>query len=714
MNVLRNWIRSLSSARRSPVPRPRPRLSRSASSTLHTARLRVEALEARYPSFDTVNINDQSDNTAHTVFIQTIDRSPDSSLGMFGFESGVALITWDYSDTSAVNINLGPGDAIVNVVGTGVPTNIFNFGAATVNVGNAGSVQGISGTLFVANVFNQTTLNVDDSADSIGRNVTWSVNLSTGVGSISGLAADGVITYPMSLEQEIRAITVFGGSGSNTFTINGAGLVNMPTTLSPGAGNDTVSVQATFASGPLTLNAGTGSNTVNLGNSLNRLDDLRGPLTVNGQAGTTRLNVNDQGTAAARTYTVTPTTVAWGGPTVSYTGLGSLTVNGGAGGNTLTVVNTAPGTTTTINGGAGVNTFFVKATAAGSTTNLNGSADNAFILLNTDSTLNAIQGNLNLTGSGFNSYAVLHDGANAADQTYVFTADTLNRTRLAPITYHNLRELFLVLGSGNNCVVWQSTAVLPILTLDAPVGGNDTLVGPDGATNRWQLAAGASELFVNGRAAVDFPRISNLVGGSGNNTFQFSDGYQLPGSIVGGGGTNTLDYTAYSTSVIVDLQTGFATGVGGPVSDITAVLGGTGNGALGAYNLLIGGAGGGDTLTGGLGRRNLLVAGGGASTLHAGDQEDLLIGGTTMYDTEAGLVSWLQIASYWAGTDPYATRVFNLTHGIGVPRLDASTVTGNGGGNTMNGTGALALLYTDGLDNISGFDPGSQTVPIAP
>ena len=56
----------------------------------------------------------------------------------------------------------------------------------------------------------------------------------------------------------------------------------------------------------------------------------------------------------------------------------------------------------------------------------------------------------------------------------------------------------------------------------------------------------------------------------------------------------------------------------------------------------------------------------------------------------------------------------NLTAGNGVPLLDATTVTGNGGGNAMNANGALALLYTDGLDAISGFDPGSQTVPIAP
>jgi hypothetical protein len=42
------------------------------------------------------------------------------------------------------------------------------------------------------------------------------------------------------------------------------------------------------------------------------------------------------------------------------------------------------------------------------------------------------------------------------------------------------------------------------------------------------------------------------------------------------------------------------------------------------------------------------------------------------------------------------------------------TVTGNFGGNTMIGSGGLALLFTDGLDNLPGFDPVSPQVPITP
>ena len=91
-------------------------------------------------------------------------------------------------------------------------------------------------------------------------------------------------------------------------------------------------------------------------------------------------------------------------------------------------------------------------------------------------------------------------------------------------------------------------------------------------------------------------------------------------------------------------------------SGIATVSGGSANPASsGAYNLPIGA--GGDTLNGGSGRRNILVAGANPSTLNAGDGEDLRIGGSTSYDAEASLTTWQLIATYWAGSDDYATRV---------------------------------------------------------
>jgi hypothetical protein len=160
--------------------------------------------------------------------------------------------------------------------------------------------------------------------------------------------------------------------------------------------------------------------------------------------------------------------------------------------------------------------------------------------------------------------------------------------------------------------------------------------------------------------------------------------------------------------VLVDLQTGSATGVGTGIANIQNVTGGSGGGA-GVYNILVGN--GSNVLTGGDGRRNLLIAGASASTLIGGNDDDILIGGTTAYDTEAGLASLQAIMAYWSSTtDDYATRVANLLSGNGVPLLNATMVTNNGGGNTLmgnhGGAGELNLFY--------GLDPTVETTDYNP
>jgi hypothetical protein len=99
-------------------------------------------------------------------------------------------------------------------------------------------------------------------------------------------------------------------------------------------------------------------------------------------------------------------------------------------------------------------------------------------------------------------------------------------------------------------------------------------------------------------------------------------------------------------------------GMNGGILDIQNVNGGSGPGG---YNILVGN--GGNILTGGNGRRNLLIAGVTASQLFGGNDDDILIGGTTAYDKEAGLVSLQAIMAYWTGGDLYATRVANLSSG---------------------------------------------------
>jgi hypothetical protein len=305
----------------------------------------------------------------------------------------------------------------------------------------------------------------------------------------------------------------------------------------------------------------------------------------------------------------------------------------------------------------------------------------------------------------------IDDQADGAARTFTVKAtkiswdgETLSYTELGGITINA--------GSGGNNFDVQSTDATAAVTIVG--GGEDTLAGSD-AGNLFALAGkNAGTLSGNDyESDVAFSGIGNLTAGNGGDTFQFADGATLTGNIVGGG-SDTLDYSAYTTSVVVDLQTGDATGVGGSVSGIGTVLGGSGTpAASGTYNLLIGS--GGNTLTGGTGRRNILVGGGSPSTLIGGDaaSEDILIGGFTDYDTEAGLARWQQIAVFWAGPGSRNTRVRALLDGTGVPALDVDTVHSNGGGNVFQGNGDWGLLfYLRGADTITGFDVTSQLVAI--
>jgi Ca2+-binding RTX toxin-like protein len=76
----------------------------------------------------------------------------------------------------------------------------------------------------------------------------------------------------------------------------------------------------------------------------------------------------------------------------------------------------------------------------------------------------------------------------------------------------------------------------------------------------------------------------NLTGATGDDTFTFLPGGSVSGTLTGGIGTNTIDYSAYTADVTVNLLTGAATGVGGGVNNrvvgVANVIGGSGNNTL--------------------------------------------------------------------------------------------------------------------------------------
>jgi hypothetical protein len=201
-------------------------------------------------------------------------------------------------------------------------------------------------------------------------------------------------------------------------------------------------------------------------------------------------------------------------------------------------------------------------------------------------------------------------------------------------------------GTGNDTFVLTNTAPLTAAVTINGGGGSDTLQGPDIA-NTWQIS-GANAGTLDGN--ISFASIQNLIGGAGNDTFQFQTGGSVVGSINGGGGTNTLDYTAYVGNILVDLLLNNASLVGQGVSNVANVNGSQGN------SLIVGDANT-TALTGGTGR-NVLIGGGGTETITGGGGFNLLIGGSTIYDSNLTALQDLQ--QYW--DNPNATTLDQLVN----------------------------------------------------
>jgi hypothetical protein len=171
-----------------------------------------------------LNINDQGDSSSRSVTLNTVPRAGDTSLGQVS-GLGAAAIQWDYHDTSAVNLRLGVGASHVNVLGTGVTTNVFNSAAANISVGNSSAtVAGIQGALNLENEAGPSdSVSINDQGDAITRTVTVSTITRAGdssLGAVNGLGA-AQITWDY---RDTDEVSLFLGRGASTVNVLGTGV----------------------------------------------------------------------------------------------------------------------------------------------------------------------------------------------------------------------------------------------------------------------------------------------------------------------------------------------------------------------------------------------------------------------------------------------------------------------------------------------------------
>jgi Ca2+-binding RTX toxin-like protein len=214
-----------------------------------------------------------------------------------------------------------------------------------------------------------------------------------------------------------------------------------------------------------------------------------------------------------------------------------------------------------------------------------------------------------------------------------------------------------------------------------------TLIGPN-STSTWTITATNQGTV----GTTSFSGFANLTGGTANDTFKLASGVGVTGTIDGRAGSNTLDYSAYTTSIVVDLLLPAATNIGA-IKNIQNVNSGTGN------SILVGN-GGSDSFTV-KGGHNLVIGGGGGYKLTGGTGQDILIAGTTSYDTN--LAALTAILAYWGRTDlTYAQEVSGLSTvgvsyqdgtGTHTAVLNISTVFDNGVADTLAGGAGLDWFF---------------------
>jgi hypothetical protein len=489
-----------------------------------------------------------------------------------------------------------------------------------------------------------------------------------------------------------------------------------------GGGSNTVNVRNTSSATGVTIDSG-GPDNVEIGNPSDGVQGISGSVDVENTANYTNLTIDDTANSSSyRNVVATDISVFGLAPaqiTFDPNILNSLTIAAGSAGNYFQVDDTPSnsiGVATTIgnysgggsdtiyvidttgplylDGGAGFNTVYVG--LSGWTGGINGSVDafnsssSGYTSLYVDDHSDTISQDADLYDgelTGFGNPAPISWTASSSPgggvtslTIYGGPDDTYNVVN----TSNFYGETNLYTGSGTDDVYVDHTTG----RLYVQGGGTTTLTGPN-TTNTWNIT-GTNAGNIGG--VVSFSSVQNLVGGTGSDTFKFSNGEGVTGTIAGGGGIDALSYAAYTTGVSVNLSTGTATGTGG-VSGIANVTGSPANDTITGNSSanIINGDGGNDVLNGGGGGDDSIIVppNQGAGTTVTGGPDTVSLAGPNVASTwiltgaDSGTlngIAFTQIARVFGGT---ANDTFKFLPGghLGL------TISGGGGTNTLDYSG---------------------------
>ena len=448
----------------------------------------------------------------------------DGRQGEDRFKGGDAANSWIINAANAGMFNGKPFKDIENLEG-GADEDVFLFAG-----GSIGSVDGGAGS---------DTL--DYSADTAGVTIDLLTGTASRVGNVANI--ENVVT----------------GAGSDTIVGALSAVI-----LNTGAGTDTLDFSDIASNLTITVHA---NGTVSVTDGINTVSGIAGAENIVGGSGPNTYVFEDGASLAG---------------TISGSGATILDYSAYTTGVTVNLANgTATGTAGVSNvvkvvGGSGSDTLVGP--DSGATWNITGPGSGSVAGV-------SFSGIENLSGGSGADAFVFSGGSvagtvdgGAGSDTLDYSADTLGVT--------------VDLSTGTASYAGNVTGIENVIT----GVGNDTLIGAlagiildtGAGTDTLDFSSVPSNLTininVNGTITVtdglntvsNISGVENIIGGSGTNTYVFEDGASLAGRIEG---SAVLDYSAYTTDVTVNLATGAATGTGG-VSNITKIIGGTGNDTL--------------------------------------------------------------------------------------------------------------------------------------
>ncbi len=331
------------------------------------------------------------------------------------------------------------------------------------------------------------------------------------------------------------------------YTETATGLMNV--TFNGGGDADLFSVRSTPLGPTTVVNGGAGSDTFSLGSLARSLNGLLGAVSVNAVPGemgrSDLLDLGDQATMTAQTYTLTATTFQRSGTAlVTFAAVANVTLSAGTGADTVNVSGTTMGTATVVNLGAGADTVNV-----GSNPMMPGS-----------STLDGIQGVLSVNDDVMDMAPgdvlnVNDQGAMAAN-TYTLSDTTVQRTGVAAIAFLGLEAVTLNAGSGNDTINVVATMQGVVTTVNAGAGADVINVGAarpgggdppgSGDPSAPSLDSIQGALIVNGQDSPATPVNTVTVTADGvtvTNTLPVGDVLNLNDQAGGLGNTYTLTAT---------------------------------------------------------------------------------------------------------------------------------------------------------------------------